>query len=278
MDLKLFIPQHTLLKKYIDYFYILHKPALSESISYYTFPHINSVISINQYPEFIIEKTKLIVNSNKKNPVLSTLICNYTKPIKIVIPGFIHEITISFKPLGLNAFLAGNLCDYTGSSFSYFDPFEDFKATMNDILNIKKEKEKEKIKKLETYLLSKYRGFEHPFLDNVINDMIQADNNYTIESLARKYNISRKTLCKHFEWHVGKTPTELRKIIRFRQAMQQQMHINPKSRLSDITYQLDFFDQSHLIKDFKSITGYTPKVFFKKVSPLEGGNINWMYL
>jgi AraC-like DNA-binding protein len=276
MDLKLFVPQHSLLKKYIDYFYILQKPVVSESISYYTFPHINSVISINQYPEFSIEKDRLTVKRNEKNPILATLICNYTKPIEIIIPGFIHEITISFKPLGLNAFLAGNLCDYTGKSFAYFDPFEDFTATMHTILAIKEKKEK--IEKLETYLLSKYGGFEHPFLHSVIDDMTNADQQYTIEGLARKYNISRKTLCKQFEWHVGKTPTELRKIIRFRQAMQQQLHISPKSKLSDITYQLDFFDQSHLIKDFKSITGYTPKVFFKKVSPIEGGNINWMYL
>ncbi|MCV9927184.1 helix-turn-helix transcriptional regulator [Flavobacterium sp. LS1R49] len=264
------------MKKYIDYFYVLHKSPDSENIRYYTFPYVNSIVSINQYPEFIFEKNKLTVDKNINNPLLATLICGYTKPIEINIPGYIHEITISFKPLGLNAFLEKNLNYYNGKSFSYFNPFPDFTTTMWEIMNTALAEEK--IKKLESYLISKFKGFSHPFLNSIITDMQHTDGNYTIKDLADKYKISRKTLCKHFEIHIGKTPSDLRKIIRFRQAMHQQINVRTKTNFSDITYQLDFFDQSHLIKDFKSITGFTPKAFFAKITTHEEGNINWLYI
>lgn len=276
MDLKLFIPQSKLLKNYIDYFYLLKKSPDTENIRYFTFPYVNSIVSINQYPEFIFEKNKLTVEKNIDNPLLATLICGYTKPIEINIPGYIHEITISFKPLGINAFLDKNINFYTGKSFSYFNPFDDFTSAMSDIMDTTKGEEK--IEKLEQYLISKYKGFNHPFLESVLADMLQPESNYTIKDLADKYKISRKTLCKHFELHIGKTPSELRKIIRFRQAMRQQINSRTKNKFSDITYQLDFFDQSHLIKDFKSITGYTPKAFFNKITTHEDGNINWLYI
>ncbi|AYN04187.1 AraC family transcriptional regulator [Flavobacterium sp. 140616W15] len=276
MDLKLFVPQNKLLKNYIDYFYILKKSPDSENVRYYTFPYVNSIVSINQYPEFIFENNKLTVGKNSNNPLLATLICGYTKPIEINIPGYIHEITISFKPLGINAFLEKNLNFYTGKSFSYFNPFNDFTASMSEIMNTTLGEEK--IKKLEQYLISKFKGFSHPFLGSMLADMQHTEGNYTIKNLADKYKISRKTLCKHFEIHIGKTPSELRKIIRFRQAMHQQMNDRAKINFSDITYQLDFFDQSHLIKDFKSITGFTPKTFFNKITSHEDGIINWLYI
>ncbi|MBF7091550.1 helix-turn-helix transcriptional regulator [Flavobacterium sp. ALJ2] len=265
-----------MLKNYIDYFYILKKSPNSENVSYYTFPYVNSIVSINQYPEFIFENNKLTVGKNSNNPLLATLICGYTKPIEINIPGYIHEITISFKPLGINAFLEKNLNFYTGKSFSYFNPFNDFTASMSEIMNTTLGEEK--IKKLEHYLISKFIGFSHPFLSSILTDMQHTEGNYTIKDLADKYKISRKTLCKHFEIHIGKTPSELRKIIRFRQAMHQQINNRTKNNFSDITYQLDFFDQSHLIKDFKSMTGFSPKNFFNKITSHEDGIINWMYI
>jgi AraC-like DNA-binding protein len=40
---------------------------------------------------------------------------------------------------------------------------------------------------------------------------------------------------------------------------------------------LNYFDQSHLVKEFKELTGFSPKTFFKQISPLENGTIQWMF-
>lgn len=207
--------------------------------------------------------------------VLSTLICSYNKPIEVNIPGYINEITISFKPLGLNAFLAKDLNTYTSDHFSYFNPYPDFSCEMDEIMVIKSPQEK--IERLENYLLSKHIGFKHPFLHEVIHDMLEANPCYAVKEIASKYKISRKTLYKHFEMHIGKNPTEMRKLIRFRHAIREQNCINRKQNFCNLSYKLDFVDSSHLIKDFRAITGLTPKAFFKKVSPMNEGAINWLF-
>ncbi|NRF39562.1 AraC family transcriptional regulator [Pedobacter foliorum] len=276
MEVLFFKPQSELLKKYIDYFYLINKNDLSENVSYYTFPQINSIVSINHNPRFIFEKNKVTVKRNRKLTVLSTLICNYSKPIEVSIPGYLNEITISFKPLGLNAFLDKDLNTYTDIYFSFFNPYIDFHPVMAEILSLNSSTEK--IKQLEDYLITKHRKFNHPFLHEVLADMLNADCNYTIKDIAAKYKISRKTLYKHFEIHIGKSPAEMRKLIRFRQIIKEHIKFNEKFKLCDIAHKVDFFDHSHLIKDFKSITGLTPKTYFKKVSPLNDGLVSWLFI
>lgn len=276
MDLQIFKPRHELLRKHIDYFYLLKKSENSDTLRYYTFPQVNSIVSINRCPEFTFGENRLTVTRSEANPLLATVICNYKRPIEVNIPGYINEITISFKPLGLNAFLSNSLHTYTNNYFNIFNPYEDFLSSMIDIMD--SDSMEDKSNKLETYLLDKYKGFTHPFLYHIVGDIMNNEVNCTIEELARRYKISRKTLCKHFEMHIGKTPSDLRKVFRFRQSLQQWMSKSPKNNLSDITYELNFFDQSHLIKDFKAMTGYAPKAFFEKLNTHQGGNVNWLYL
>jgi AraC-like DNA-binding protein len=276
MELLFFKPQSKLLQQYIEYFYLLSKAERSANICYYTFPQVNAIVSINRNPKFTFEQNKLTVARNRRLSVLSTLICSYNKPIEVNIPGYIDEITISFKPLGLNAFLDKNLNTYTNDHFSYFNPYTDFNWEMGEMMSIKSPEQK--IKKLEDYLLTKHIGFKHPFLHEVMADMLEANPCYTVKEIASKYKVSRKTLNKHFEIHIGKNPTEMRKVIRFRHAIREHLCIDQKRNFCDLSYKLEFFDSSHLIKDFRAITGLTPIAFFKKVSPLNSGAINWLFI
>ena len=74
-----------------------------------------------------------------------------------------------------------------------------------------------------------------------------------------------------------KTPYEFRKITRFRKALQKfNQQVDPLS-LTELTYILNYFDQSHLVKEFKELTGFSPKPFFKQLSTLENGTISWLF-
>jgi AraC-like DNA-binding protein len=37
------------------------------------------------------------------------------------------------------------------------------------------------------------------------------------------------------------------------------------ARLTDVAYTLNFYDQSHFIRDIKAFSGITPKMLFQKV-------------
>jgi len=118
------------------------------------------------------------------------------------------------------------------------------------------------VENLEKYWLTKMIGFSHPFLGNAISKIKENPKVTTLE-LANEFNVSQKTLILQFKKHLCKTPSEYKKILRFRKALlEMQEESNKKTKLTELSYILDFFDQSHMISNFKSLTGYPPKTFF----------------
>ena len=180
--------------------------------------------------------------------------------------------------MGLNAFLEHPISHYANnkSLVTGFIPYADYVSAMNIIMLI--QDNDKKIAAMEAYWMSKLRGVSHPFLFQALNDMLLSnDKELTIAEIAQKNGISQKTLIKHFEQHIGKTPSDFRKIVRFRNALKQKALENREGNLTDITYISRYFDQSHMIKDFKVLTGYTPKEFFRKLSSSYDGKISWIF-
>ena len=59
----------------------------------------------------------------------------------------------------------------------------------------------------------------------------------------------------------GLTPRTIQRISRFHKIIENFRYSSKNSNASVIAQNLEFFDQSHLIKDFKSFSGITPKLF-----------------
>jgi len=278
MNIQLFRPQNVLLKNFIEYFYILTKHADEEPIAYLTFPNIYPMVSINQHASIKTAGNTVIVDFNANNRVVSGLAARYKQPLLIKYTGAANEITICFKPLGLNAFLEQPLSHYAKNDTleNNFLPFIDFHREMNLIMQL--QSDEQKIATMESYWIGKLRGVTHPFLYQALNDMLLPNNKeMSISEIAQKNKISQKTLIKHFEQHIGKTPSDFRKIVRFRNALKQKALENKEGNLTDITYIARYFDQSHMIKDFKVLTGFAPKEFFKKLSSSYDGKISWIF-
>ena len=78
---------------------------------------------------------------------------------------------------------------------------------------------------------------------------------------------------KIFTKNVGKPAAEYRKIHRFRKAIIKQRETKS---LTELSYDSLFYDQSHLVKDFKQLTHVNPHAFFKKVDTQQG-NL-WLFI
>lgn len=266
------------MQNFIEYFYILTRSADEETVAYLTFPNIYSMVSVNYYAQIKTKGNKVNVEFNADNILVSGLAARYKQPLLIEYSGAANEITICFKPLGLNAFLDHPLSYYAKNDTleNNFIPFADFHQEMISVMQT--ENDEKKITAMEAYWISKLKGVSHPFLYQVLNDMLLPNNNeMSIAEIARKHKISQKTLIRHFEQHIGKTPSDFRKIVRFRNALKQKARENTEDNLTDITYISRYFDQSHMIKDFKVLTGYTPKDFFKNLSSGYDGKISWIF-
>ena len=275
MKIKVYSPSNPLLKKYIECIYILTHSSEEKPAKYITFPSIFTIVSISEKSKTINHGDTLIIGQYDDNELETHLVSDFNTPVNVQYEGKINEITIYFKPLAINSFLEQELHHYNSSNFSEFSPFEDYRKTMIEILSL--QNDLDKIQAIENYWLSKLIGFQHHFLENIMSEMM-SEENATITELCKKNTISRTTLNKHFVRHICKTPSQFKKILRFRNAVNQYSSNNARNNLTDIAYSIDYFDQSHMIREFKSLTGFSPKAFFNKTTELEKKQIHWLFL
>lgn len=268
-------PKNPILQKYIEGYYFLTNTRDEVENSYLTFPNNNCIISVTNKCDFKFKKEKVEVKEDHSQPYLSTIISNYKKPIQITYFGCIKELTVIFKPLGINHFLENKLISYLNDSFEIFEPFPDYLKTMENILSTEDIDKAQDL--LENYLLSKLIPFDTSFLHTAINLLEDYEKNYTIEQVAKKCMTSRQNLSKKFFVHLGKTPSDYKKINRFRNALNHFEEQKNIKNLSSLLLDSTFYDQSHFIKDFKSLTGKAPKDFFKNLDCTVGGDIKWSW-
>lgn len=274
MTIKIYKPENQILSKYIECFYILEKTVEEKPVTYFTFPSIYTIVTISEHTRTFMSENRLTTKFCPSHPIETNLVCNFNEPVLVRYEGKINEVTTYFKPLGLNAFIEHDLKHYNDGTFPDFNPHHDYKQTMATILSIRDHHEK--IKALEHYWISKLRPFEDRLLENILSEMLDKDNiNQSMTELSNKTGRSRTSINKHFDQHICKTPSQFKKIIRFRAAIQNQLE---DGNTIGLAYNLDYFDQSHMIRDFKKLTGFTPKVFFSKISAVENGQVKWIFI
>jgi len=121
----------------------------------------------------------------------------------------------------------------------------------------------EKIRAIETFLLRKLAnaGRENRVTEYAATRIVNANGLLRIEELCRDTGYSRRHLTRLFHEHVGIGPKELARISRF-QAIYQRISTG---RLTDMDELYDFYyDQSHFAKEFRRLTGMTPRQFAER--------------
>jgi len=275
MEVKVFQPADPILKPYIECLYTLKRDANEPPTKYAAFPSIYSMVCMNANSRIEIEDHDLSFAHDPSTPHQLSLICDFDTSGWMTYEGAMDEIVIYFKPLGINAFLEHPLKGYFSSFFTMFDPYADYQESMAEIFELKDNRKR--IERLERYWRSKLKGFEHPFLQQVVDEIIRDDFRGSVSDLAMRHGVSRTTLAKHFDQYVCTTPSQFKKVARFRSAMRRHRDAVDDLNLSEISHGAEYFDQSHMIKDFKSLTRLSPKTFFSKLSTLEDGHINWLF-
>jgi AraC-like DNA-binding protein len=94
----------------------------------------------------------------------------------------------------------------------------------------------------------------------------------TVKTLLATLAISERQFERRFIRTVGVSPQFYIRIKRFNAAIRL-MKTGRFERLTDVAHALNYYDQSHFIRDIKAFSGITPKSLFQKVAefPLEQG-------
>lgn len=256
MKLDNYKPKNDILKKYIEGYYFISEDKNKKTIKYWTFPNNYCIFSVCQNAKEQFVENQLIITPSKQKNITTGLVSRYSKPIEIVYENLVNEITIYFKPLGINQFI-DNYDMFKESQISNFIPFSDYKEKMENIFN--KTNREQQIELLENYWLSKFVKKDFGLMEQILTDV---EEDFKIEKIAEKHNVSRKYINSLFLKHIGKTPTQYRKIYRFRQSL---LAYKKSKNLTTLSHGSLFYDQSHFIKDFKALTKTNPSWFFKNI-------------
>jgi len=91
----------------------------------------------------------------------------------------------------------------------------------------------------------------------------QSEGRCSIAGIARRAALSQSTLERRFREAVGATPKRLSRLARLQHVCR--LEGTGKS-LTEIALEAGYFDQPHMVRDFRLFTGTSPEMFFRNAS------------
>ncbi len=256
MEIKTIKP-NPCLEKYILFYYELEL----NNEAYYAYPSDCNVVCLFEKADVTYSNNEITITENSSFSNSFTALNKFTTPLFVNNKGVVKEFVIIFKAFGLSQFITKN---YNGIPFFQIEEFDDFLKNNTTFFH---KSEIDKIKLIEDFLLTKLN--EKKDLEIILKSISLMNSNVlTIHEIAKKCNCSYKKLYRLFLTHCGTTPSILRKNIKFRNSLKKIKAKNSCFKLSDIAFDLGFYDQAFFNKMFKKLSGETPKRFFKNVSVL----------
>jgi len=112
----------------------------------------------------------------------------------------------------------------------------------------------DRVSALESELIRRLRPDRDARVDAAIERMAAGDTR--VETIARELGISRQHLARQFLHHVGVSPKTFARVMRFRRVLE-----SAHDDWADVAARHGYYDQSHLIADFREFAGGTPGAF-----------------
>lgn len=179
--------------------------------------------------------------------------------IQILQPG--EYFGIRFYPGALRFFFDLNLFEITDQFVDkqYF-PCRDFGELHNNIYRCQDFYTRAHI--CEQWLLRHFKPRSATRFDQALSLIYQAFGNIKVSQLATRVGWSSRHLNRLFRCHTGLSTKTFTQTIRIQQVCKQ-LYVTPGDSLKT-ALELGFFDQPHLIKDFKKRLLSNPGVFFDR--------------
>ncbi|MDR2011375.1 MAG: helix-turn-helix domain-containing protein [Bacteroidales bacterium] len=199
------------------------------------------------------------------------LICGQQKGFyDIVIAGKLSIFSVMFRPYGAKVF-------FNIPSSEFFDKSIPLKYIIKDnIFELENsiheaESFERKIIAAENFLLQllkkNIKEYELNRIINSINSITGRKGQISIETLISNAYLSRKQFERTFSEYIGISPAQFLKIIRFQNSLNERS-LNNETSLTKLAYKCGYYDQSHMIRDYKQFSGITPLEYFAECEPI----------
>ena len=166
-------------------------------------------------------------------------------------------IAVEFKPNTAKYFIPEKLNLFQNNLVKVSDIWKDSHSKL--LLKLEKQSsDLAKVRCIENFMTDKLINREESVVDKMIHIIHEKCGFVDIKQLAKSAQLSTSQFRKRFNEEIGISPSQYSKLIRVNTALNQLDR--QKTSLTELTYRLGYFDQSHFIKDFKSVVGVSPKI------------------
>jgi len=185
-----------------------------------------------------------------------------TAPLEICPTGKTDILAARFHPDGFEPFTSIPVSEMENKAVALKDLFGEEGSQLETQVLATRE-HSDRIHLIEQFFLRKLRSPETlgRMIRSGIELMHKFNGQVSVNDLAGLLNTNRRQLERKFSTTIGISPKQLSKIIRLQSAikmLEQKQYTN----LTSLAYANGYFDQAHFIKDFKELTGMSPKKFY----------------
>lgn len=187
----------------------------------------------------------------------------------IVVSGKLSLFSISFQPYGAKMF-------FNIPSNEFYDKNIPLKYFLKDVVDklectlFESDTFDEKIRIVESFLFNQLRNnskeYEISRIMRSIALINQANGLIDIETLSSSAYLSRKQYERTFAEYIGSSPKQFLRTVRFQNLLHKK-YIYRNINLTELAYNCGYYDQSHMINEFKILTGITPTQYFSECEP-----------
>ncbi len=182
----------------------------------------------------------------------------------ILISDSISIFSILFKPEGLRRFISLPIDELYNASL----PLQCLDKKMYAELSIQLSSEHsfdKNVQTVEDYFLRRIhyqtKMYEFSRISHIVECIRATQGQIDINTLASEACLSRKQFERTFREYIGISPKQYLKTIRLQASIYTKSQ-NPYISLTEVAYKHGYYDQSHFINEYKTMTGLSPKQFF----------------
>lgn len=178
-------------------------------------------------------------------------------------PGAINVLGVRFHAHGIFPFLRLPLAEMTDRIVALHDVWNGLAKELGQRL-IETCDDRQRIDLVEDFLLFMIRKHDirpDTHVKNAVECIATNDGLISIEELSRQIGLGKRQLERKFALQVGVSPKLYTRIIRF-QRIFRIIQRAEKYEWPEVLVDCGYYDQSHLIKDFRAISGRTPSEYF----------------
>ena len=265
MQARFYIP-HPLLQEFVQCIMLVHaevdRDAPAVICPYPPTPQNSLFFYINDRIKVQLEGTDTYIEQPR-----SVIVGPQLNRVRIDVDHDHKAVRVGFHPGGLHRLLGLSLADMIDGSYDAEDVFG---AEMKELNNKLQEADGfDAIKDVvEHFLLQKVKSLKQvlPF-DQAMLELVRSEGSISIEKIASLACLSLRQFERVSKERIGLPPKLFARIIRFSKAYRIR-ESSPDISWTKIAHECNYFDQMHLIRDFKQFAGVAPGVIEKELDGL----------